>query len=216
MDAANSSLPLPCIAPPGWSWDGERCIQIGCGCSGADCGALYDSVGDCTETHAECAGGVFDACVSPSDCTLTSAGCCSPCVVVALTDYVALTDERVASYREEVCSEPQNSCLLPCIPEPTPSTFYATCEVGRCAPIDIAEWAQCTGDLDCQVRSRDCCETCTAPTDLSDLVAVSDPFSYGSLVCGLDPECDPCSPNYGRARAQCIDGHCALMWVDTR
>jgi hypothetical protein len=43
-----------CARTAGYAWDGRRCFDVVCGCTGADCDRLFESLGACEAAYLEC------------------------------------------------------------------------------------------------------------------------------------------------------------------
>lgn len=68
MDASSHPVADPCTGTPIflWAWDGRACREIGTGCgfsecTGADCGALYESMDACVTARGACGAGSCEA-----------------------------------------------------------------------------------------------------------------------------------------------------------
>lgn len=69
MDAQSSGL--LCFHIEGYTFDGKTCEQVNCGCVGTDCDALYETIGECRQAHADCLRAAGDPC-APMDATSSS------------------------------------------------------------------------------------------------------------------------------------------------
>ncbi len=67
-DAQDAAGIGACRASVGIFWDGAACGQLwGCQCSGADCGAGYESFGECESAHSTCPGSACSAQVAEGE-----------------------------------------------------------------------------------------------------------------------------------------------------
>ncbi len=139
----------------------------------------------------------FFACEANSDCIVVPESCCGTCGAPTRGDAVAINAASVADRWERECS---GSMGCPtCAPLFIDPTLVATCRDQRCTLIDLRrdEISTCTQDLDCRLRTPDCCE-CGGDTSLGRLlgIAISAEPDYASLVCDPGQACDDCLPVY--------------------
>jgi hypothetical protein len=159
-------------------------------------------------------------CSVPSDCGLAWSGCCHPCGLVELEHVDGVNGGALEVHFAEVCPEPPAEGCSRCATELNPWIF-ATCRAGYCLALDLREEAetQCagTGEDQCVVRARDCCE-CGADTSHSSLVALaaSEMSAFLDIVCDPGTGCDDCVPDYPTdVSAMCNEaGRCELVFFD--
>jgi hypothetical protein len=186
----------------------------------------YDSLAACQNA---CSGGTpdYDSCQQPSDCVVTSSGCCGVCdgPSVRLHDLIAYNRSRpgmaACSFAREAPAPRPNpgpgdpiSCA-PC-PSATNGTlryFVPDCVQGQCIVTDLRQspLTACSRSDECKLRrGASCCESCSA----GDLIAIRSDVSLEELVCGDGLiGCDPCAAEPVQAAAYCgDDGHCQVTY----
>jgi hypothetical protein len=205
-------------AMPRWYHDAETGLCrpfIYGGCDGN--ANNYESLEAC---QMACAGSLpdYSACTVPTDCQISSPGCCGFCAGTRPTshDFIAFN----AKYLEQVyayCSTVDVDCD-PCTvaPEDDPfKSFVPNCAHERCIVEDLrtSSVTACTTAADCRLRfGTGCCEQC----DAASVIAVRSDGSFEDLVCGdLLPPCAACDPQLPEgAVAACHEGHCVVDYLE--
>lgn len=140
--------------------------------------------------------------------------CCGSCGAATRGDARAVNRDRASEAQSNACGSEQGCPACYGVDDPA---LFAVCKSGTCQIQDLADdaSAECTSDLDCAIRTRECCE-CGGDTSPGSLVAISDPQAFGELVCSGTEACGECLLVYpSGVQARCgSSGHCEL--VDTR
>jgi Kunitz/Bovine pancreatic trypsin inhibitor domain len=183
----------------------------------------YDSLEACQQA---CPGGSpnYDSCKVASDCVVTGPGCCGICdgpgirahdLIAYASQYAGLLQCGVALDKAAAPADPV--ACAPC-PAPPPGQgslhyFIPDCVRGECTVLDLrnSPATACEKDQDCKVRNgTNCCEACSSDQP----IAVRNDGSFEELLCAGGPvPCPACIPSTGGLRAECSQGHCAI--VDT-
>ncbi len=157
-----------------------------------------------------------DECDGPGQCVLTLKECCPPCNMVTLDDMVAMHEDDVEGYYEEVCSGGPIGCPT-CVSFPNPNLF-AYCDAGQCMGVDVTShsFGECTEPADCKLRwGLGCCECGNEGGGLTAIPVTFEPQLEG-LVCDPGMGCPECAPGYpDDAMATCDAGHCMVMYLDS-
>lgn len=155
-----------------------------------------------------CMGG--SRCNEPSECIVTHAGCCEPCVEPTLDDVIGISPDDLEEYRASTCADPV-ACpdCEPAFPNPD---LVATCNARACVAVDVQGLpaTRCTDDDECRVRTNTCCE-CDADPTFPNLIGITPlgVLDLLGLVCDSDATCDPCTPDYpSDVEAYCNAGRC--------
>jgi len=216
MDASSDpTLLCPGSGPLGYAWSGTACAGVVCRCVGKDCGALYPTLGDCEEAHAECFPGVTRACGNSSQCRIVGTRCCGYCGAPTLNDLAAVTAGSEPAWDQAVCpiSPPCDACAG------SPGTIDALCVSGECDAVDLKQYKACQRDSDCVVQTTICCGECS--DDVNAFVAVSDPGGFSSkygpaciedcVACFTDSGTPRRGPSWLHARCDTTIGACVLQ-----
>jgi len=131
-----------------------------------------------------------------------------------LDDKVALHEDDVFQYREDVCVDSEG-CPI-CYSEPNPDLF-AYCEAGLCKGADVKgdPLGGCVGASDCKLRlGLECCE-CGNEDGLLTAIPIAYEQKLQELVCEPGFGCPECAPVYPiGAEPWCEAGHCVVMYMD--
>jgi hypothetical protein len=179
----------------GYAWNGVMCTPLFCGCSGADCGAIYATGSACDRAHAQCyeQHGVSLACTRHSDCALADRTCCGACNS-SFPWVMAQSSWPIRLIDAGICI-PVASCSGCEVQALFSAGLDALCLEGMCTAIDLGESAYCDTDADCHVRTKDCCE-CGGDTALNGVMAVGKSYPSRPDWCPRDQACDACMPTY--------------------
>jgi len=198
-------------------------LAVLCACSethgGEDGGGADTSVSDTggTDTGGGDTGGVdWGACETTSECTVARNICCSGCPFDAFENLDGVNTMHTAAHMAEVCPDPTMSGCEPCpidVDALAIPGYFSPCRAGRCVPVDIIlePMTECEMDVDCRVRTRDCCE-CGADLSDANLTAIRTDAeaAFTELVCDV-VACDDCAPIYpSEVVAVCDMGRCRL------
>ncbi|HVU01418.1 MAG TPA: hypothetical protein VHE30_06685 [Polyangiaceae bacterium] len=164
-----------CAQISGYAWDGEDCVALRCGCTGADCARTYSTRRECETAKAACfaARGISFSCETSADCTYTLTTCCGPCGPLQVEDMRAMTLDSIGNWNARACSLPV-ACQPVCVN--TAGTLGSVCDAGHCVIRDFGEFMHCTAASDCHLAAKDCC-ACGA-LQSSALVALSNEAAY--------------------------------------
>jgi hypothetical protein len=183
-----------------------------CGCVGADCESVYETVEECERATSGCT--PLTMCVEPSDCVLAQAGCCN-CGAIAPGEARAISSYNLDAYSERTCDG--LSCEA-CAVDPllkARERFFPTCgsarrwEGGECQVIDLAG-LPCTPEVGCRVRVARCCE-CGADPTLDQLFGLPNDYDAEGIFCDQGTGCCEAEANYpDNVAAVCAGGYCVL------
>jgi hypothetical protein len=212
MDARSAGTLCGGIA--GYAWDGLKCREILCTCTGSDCGEIYATVSDCESATRDCEH--LASCDDRSECVLESAECCQ-CSPVFDEDVHAVSASHVATHTVRVCGG--LDCEA-CAVDPLVNArkrFVPTCELDTrregsvCAALDLSRMS-CTQESGCRVRVARCCE-CGPDPSVEDLFAAPVGGNVAELFCEPDHGCCEAEPNYPEnVTARCGSaGFCELL-----
>jgi hypothetical protein len=205
-----------CGAVVGYSFNGRVCTPISCACEGSDCEQLFASIEDCDRAYAECyqKHGVTRSCDAHADCGLQARTCCASCGPPELDSLIAVNGQSLGMKDAGLCwGDPAADCGK-CVQAANP-TVYSACVDGQCRLLDVAEYAECTKDEDCGLRTKDCC-SCGGDFTGPGLVSVDASFVVPEY-CQAELSCTDCegAPAASNAFARCDTslGKCQLLIV---
>lgn len=201
----SSSLPTPevclpmdarsdgtkCGGVPGYTWLGALCEPIICGCTGADCNQLFETMEACDRSHDVCyeRAGITRACTGHAECVLAPRNCCPGCGELRADRLLGLQVTSTSPREAGVCHDPSDVCV-DCEFSLSP-THYAACVDGSCSVVDVSEYASCEIDADCRLVSKDCCD-CGGDFRHSGVMAVNRSYVRPERCNGVG--CDDCVP----------------------
>jgi hypothetical protein len=159
----------------------------------------------------------YDACKAPTDCVVTSAGCCGVCdgPDVSRRDLIAYNRQ----YQGQISTCDAGDVACGACPEPVPGQgtlmyFVPNCVQGQCVVEDIrtSPVTACEDASECRLRNgTGCCEGCGGET----VVSVRNDGSFEDLVCGgvaqPCPACIALPPD--DAVAVCTEGRCGIEYL---
>jgi len=161
-----------CLRKLGYTWDGRACTHIECGCDGADCDALYPTLGACEDARR---------------------GCATPCRSMdARSDGTKCAGIAGYSWNGISCDEVVCGCTgSDC------SSIYASESECETAHDGCARLTTCSGPADCTLGRKDCCGCEMNPLDLV-AISVFRTREFADRVCEnrACPDCamDPLAP----------------------
>ena len=195
------------------------------------CGGNLNRYGSLAECQSACPGRSpnYDACKLPTDCVVTSTGCCGIC------DGPGITEHALIAYNKQYANVLQcgfaldeaaggtgsagTAAPIACAPCPMPpfgqgtlKYFVPNCVAGQCVVEDLrtSPVTACKANGDCKIRNGSgCCEGCSG----GDPVAVRNDGSFEQLVCSTMTACAGCLPAPSGGLAYCgQDGHCQVAF----
>jgi hypothetical protein len=169
----------------------------------------FNSLAECLEACPDVVP-ARDACSFPSECGVTSAGCCGLCPDAALDTAVGVNLQRELLGGDPGCVNVLcGECETVPVPNWTIGYFVPTCTTGKCGVEDLrtTDATACDEDSDCFLRiGSACCELCAGDA----YVALSS-TAFLDTLCPADLACPPCAPNHSPDyAARCEDGHCTV------
>jgi hypothetical protein len=180
-----------CFALLGYSFTGETCAPVICGCEGTECQEIFASAAACRTTYADCLREAADPC-APMDAR--SSG--DDCADVAGLTWNGDRCEAIPCGCEGSNCDQLYANLGPC------EQAHLTCNV------DLAP--QCQRSADCILDFADCCGRCGV-TPVDGLVAVrADAWeTYRARACPAGSTCPACAASISPdALALCVGFQC--------
>jgi hypothetical protein len=218
MDARSSGALCPAVV--GYAWDGLKCHEVLCTCSGEDCDELYDTAIECEDATSACQ--PLTMCVENSDCLLQPAECnceCSSSIRDEDVHAVSSSGEALTMHSHRMCGGLTldcEECAIDRLAEAR-KRLVPTCgsavrwEGGACAVTDLTR-LPCTEDVGCAVRVARCCQ-CGPDPSVDELFAMPVGESADSLFCDTGQGCcegEPTLPDNVTARCG-SQGYCQLL-----
>jgi hypothetical protein len=190
MDARSDGT--ECGGVPGYTWLGKLCEPIVCGCTGADCDQLFETMEACDRAHEVCyeQAGITRACTRHADCVLAPRNCCPGCGELRADQLVGVHASSTSLSEAGLCRDPSNICV-DCDFSLSP-THYPACIEGICSVVDVTEQASCQPGTGCRLVSKDCCD-CGGDFTRDGVMAVGPSFKKAAR-CDAVP-CDDCVPS---------------------
>lgn len=190
MDARSDGT--ECGGVPGYTWLGKLCEPIVCGCTGADCDQLFESMEACDRAHDVCydRAGITRTCNSHADCKLTPRDCCPGCGELRADRLLGMHVSSTTLGEAGLCRDPSDVCV-DCDFSLSP-THYPACIEGICSVVDVSEFGRCLIDTDCRLVSKDCCD---CGGDFSEWGVMSVNYSYDRPERCDGVGCDGCVPD---------------------
>lgn len=218
MDARSSGTLCPAVV--GYAWDGLKCHEILCGCSGEDCDELYETAVECDDATSACQ--PLTMCVENSDCLLQPAECscaCSSSIPEEDVHAVSSSGEALTTHSHRMCGGlilECEECAIDRLAEAR-KRLVPTCgsasrwEGGECGITDLTRLS-CTPEVGCAVRVARCCQ-CGDDPSIAELFAMPVGQSADSLFCDRGQGCCEGEPNLpDGVSARCGDsGFCELL-----
>lgn len=189
MDAQSDGTRCADIA--GYTWLGELCQPVYCGCAGSDCERLFPTMAACDRAYQACYArtGLQQSCGAHAECGLVSRTCCPACGEAGADDQLSLNVESKSLFEAGLCDALQG--CPDCVSLPNP-LLYAACIDTQCTVVDVGEQAACETDDDCRLTSKDCCD-CGGDFGPDGVMAVGRGYSKPEHCAGV--ACDECLPS---------------------
>jgi hypothetical protein len=190
MDAQSDGT--ECGWVPGYTWLGALCEPIICGCTGADCNQLFETMEACDRAHDICyeRAGITRTCTSHAECRLTPRDCCPGCGELRADLLLGVRVDASTPREASLCRDPSDICV-DCDFSLSP-THYPACIDGICSVVDVSEFASCLIDTDCRLVSKDCCD-CGGDFSQWGVMAVNYSYARPQRCDGVG--CDDCAPD---------------------
>lgn len=202
-----------CAAIAGYTWLGELCQPVYCGCAGSDCNRLFPTMAACDRAYQVCYAqtGLQQSCGAHAECALVSRSCCPACGEASADGQLSLNVASKTLFQAGLC-DPMLGCP-DCVSLANP-LLYAACIDAQCTVVDVGEQAQCETDADCRLTSKDCCD-CGGDFGPDGVMAVGPGYRKPGHCAGVGcDECLPADPPGLRATCDTGRGACVISEVE--